>query len=82
MNKVDFVNLVKFHASVMLKGLIRTLHGTFTAGLIAVAIYGFVIISTEAGYEAVCDFIASCATLLVALCNLHMMGRKKRSAKK
>ena len=73
---------VKFHTSIVLRGLARTLYGTFVAGLIAIAVYGFVLIKSEGGYAAVFDFIASCATLILALANAYVLGCKKRGAKK
>ena len=85
MNSVDFrrgLKQVKVHADIMLRGLARTLYGAFTAGLIAFAVYGFILIKSEGGYAAVFDFIASIATLLVALGNAYLLGGKKRGAKK
>ena len=85
MKKVNFKKVlkqVKAHADIMLRGLARTLYGTLVAGLIAVAIYGFVLIKSEGGYAAVFDFIAACATLVVALADAYMLGSKKRGAKK
>lgn len=74
---------VKYHAKIAWKGLYRTLHGAAVAGLIALAVYGFVSVTTETGWTAVCDFIASCATLVVALLNMYLMGvRKKGGAKR
>lgn len=85
MEKVEFAKMmgqVKFHASIMVKGVTRTLYGALVAGLICIAVYGFVQLTSEAGYTAVCDFIASTATLVVAFCNIYVMGGKKRGAKK
>ena len=74
---------VKFHAKIAWRGFYRTLYGAAVAGLIALAIYGFVSVTTETGWTAVCDFIASCATLVVALLNMYLMGgRKKGGAKR
>ena len=85
MSNVNFgkvLKQVKFHAGVVARGLARTLYGTVVAGLIAVAIYGFILIKSEGGYAAVFDFIAACATLVVALANAYVLGSKKRGAKK
>lgn len=85
MKKVNLDKLqkqIEFHAGVLLKGLARTLYGSLIAGLIAFAFYGFVIIKTEGGYAAVFDFVASCATLAVALVNAYALGGKKRGKKK
>ncbi len=72
---------VKFHGSIVLKGFARTIYGALVAGLLGIAIYGFISIRSEAGYIAVFDFIAACATLAVAVCNLYVMGGKKRGKK-
>ena len=72
---------VKFHAKIAWRGFFRTVYGALVAGLIALAIYGFVSVTTETGWTAVCDFIASCATLFVALLNMYVMGCKKKGAK-
>ena len=73
----------KFHAKIARCGFYRTLYGAAVAGLLAMAVYGFVSVATETGWTAVCDFIASCATLVVALLNMYLMGgRKKGGAKR
>lgn len=71
----------EFHARIAWRGFYRTLYGAAVAGLIALAIYGFVSVTSETGWTAVCDFIASCATLVVALLNMYLMGCKKKGAK-
>ena len=68
---------IKFHSGILLKGLVRTVYGALIAGLIGISIYGFVAIEGESGYIAVFDFIAACATLTVAVCNLYVIGGKK-----
>lgn len=73
---------IKFHGSIVLRGFARTVYGALTAGLLGCAVYGFICTKGEAGYVAVIDFVASCATLVVALCNLYVMGMKKRGARK
>ena len=85
MDKVKIHNILanaSFHASILLKGLARTLYGSLIAGLIGVSFYGFVSIANEDGYLAVFDFIASVATIVVAVCNMYCLGLKKRSGKK
>lgn len=72
---------VKFHSKIAWRGFCRTLYGAAVAGLIALAIYGFVSVTNETGWTAVCDFIASCATLVVALANMYWMGCNKKGAK-
>ena len=71
----------KFRAKIAWRGFCRTLYGAAVAGLIALAIYGFVSVTTETGWTAVCDFIASCTTLIVALANMYWVGCNKKGAK-
>lgn len=71
----------KHHANVMIRGFVRTIYGAAVSGLIALAVYGFVSVAKENGWVAVCDFIASCATMVVALANVYIMGNKKKGAK-
>lgn len=85
MKKANFARVmeqVKFHSNILFKGLVRTVYGALVAWLIVIAIYGFIIIQSESGYLAVFDFIASCATLSVALRNMYIMGGKKRGGRK
>lgn len=77
-----FTKQAKFHLGIVLRGLARTLHGAFITGLIAIAIYGFVLIKTEGGYAAVFDFVAALAVLVVALCNVYLLGNKRKGGKK
>ena len=70
----------KFHTKIAWRGFYRTLYGAAVAGLIALAVYGFASVTTETGWTAVCDFIASCATLIVALANMFLMGGRKKGA--
>lgn len=72
---------VKLHTKIAWRGFYRTLYGAAVAGLLAMAVYGFMSVTTETGWTAVCDFIASCATLIVALLNMYVMGCKKKVAK-
>lgn len=86
MNKKDVktvVDRIGHHAGILVKGFVRMAHGAATAGLIALAIYGFAMIPTEGGYIAVCDFIGSIATVCVAFASVYAMGcSRKRGAKK
>ena len=77
-----YIKLAKFHTEIVLRGLARTLHGAFITGLIAFAVYGFVLISKEEGYAAVFDFVAAIAVLVVALCNVYLLGSKRKGGKK
>lgn len=78
----EFMKQAKFHLGIVLRGLARTLHGAFIAGLIAFAIYGFVVIKSESGYVAVFDFVAAIAILVIALCNVYLLGSKRKGGKK
>ena len=72
---------VKLHARIAWRGFYRTLYGALIAGLVALAVYGFVSVTNESGWTAVCDFIASFATLVIALGNMYLIGSRKRVAK-
>ena len=76
------MKMAKCHLEILLRGLARTLHGAFITGLIAIAVYGFVLIKTEDGYAAVFDFVAALAVLVVALCNVYLLGNKRKGGKK
>jgi ABC-type sugar transport system permease subunit len=78
----SFIKHFKFHLGIVLRGLGRTLHGAFITGLIALAVYGFVLIKTEGGYAAVFDFVAAIAVLVIALCNVYLLGNKRKGGKK
>ena len=82
MNVNNILKQVKTHSMTFLRGIGRTLYGAFITGLIATSIYGFLLIGQEDGYAAVFDFIASCAVLVVALCNAYLLGGKRKGGKK
>ena len=70
----------KFHARILCRGFFRTVYGSLIAGLIAMAIYGFVSASKEAGWDAVFDYIVSAVLLIEAIGNMHFMGRMKKGS--
>jgi uncharacterized membrane protein len=72
---------VKYHAKIAWRGFCRTLYGAMIATLMAMAVYGFVALTSETGWVAVWDFVASCATLLVALSNMYFIGTNKKGGK-
>lgn len=72
---------VRFHARIAWLGFCRTLCGAAVAGLIVLATYGFVSVTAETGWTAVCEFIASCATLVVAFANMYLIGGRKKGGK-
>lgn len=86
MKKVNFSNFleaVSFHGNIIIRGIGRAIYGAFITGLIGLAAYGFISIRHEAGYTAVFDFIYAIATLVVAMCNVYLLGvNKKRGGKK
>lgn len=86
MNKFDvrdFFESVAHHAGIFLKGFVRTLYGVAVAGLVGLAVYGFVMVPTEGGYIAVCDFIVSVGTMAIAVMSMYSLGaNKKRGAKR
>ena len=67
-------NTIWYHSKIMLKGLKRTVLGAATAGLIALAAYGFWMIPSEDGYVAVCEFIVATCTVGVAMTSMYAMG--------
>ena len=69
---------VKFHVRIAWRGFCRTVYGAVVAGLLLIAVCRFVSVAGETGWIAVCDFIAACATMVVALANMYLMGRKKK----
>ena len=78
----ESMNTAAFHASILLRGLARTLFGALNACLIAMAVYGFVMTKQEDGYTAVFSFIGACALVMIALANAYLLGCKKRGGRK
>ena len=66
------------HGKILWKGFVRMMYGTVTAGLFAMAAYGLMMIPSEGGYIAVCEFIASVATICVAMSSMYSLGGKRR----
>lgn len=77
--KIAFAK-VKFHARVLWRGFCRTVYGSMLALLIAMAIYGFVSITTKTGWAAVWRFVVACVLLAEGIGNMYFMGRKKTGA--
>ena len=76
-NFISVMQLIGHHGKILWKGFLRMVYGAMTAGLIALAVYGFCMITTESGWAAVCDFIAAVATAVLALACMYIMGGKK-----
>lgn len=72
---------IAYHVKILLRGFVRMVYGAAVAGLIGMAAYGFAAIPSEGGYVAVCDFIASMATLVIALTCMYAFGAKKRNGR-
>lgn len=77
--KIAFAK-VKFHARVLWRGFCRTVYGSLIALLIAMAIYGFVSITSKTGWAAVWRFVVACVLLEEGIGNMYFMGRKKTGA--
>ena len=77
--KMAFAN-VKFHLRIMWRGFCRTVYGAAVAGLIAMAIYGFVSITSKTGWAAVWRFVVACVLLAEGIGNMYFIGRKKTGA--
>ena len=72
----------KFHARILWRGFLRTVYGAMIAGLIAMAIYGFISAQNEAGWEEVFDYIVSVVLLIEAIGNMHFIGRRNNGGTK
>ena len=70
------------HTKILCNGFVRMIHGTAIAGLFGMAGYGLIMIPTEGGYIAVCEFIGSMATICVAVTCMYSLGCKKKKGAK
>lgn len=70
----------KFHARVLWRGFCRTVYGSLIALLIAMAIYGFVSITSKTGWAAVWRFVVACVLLAEGIGNMYFIGCKKTGA--
>ena len=78
LNGKEVLRQICFHGKILLRGMAKTLFGTAVAGIMALAVYGFMTIPSEGGYTAVCEFIAACATLTIGLTSMYFFGCKRR----
>lgn len=77
------IKCIRYHGKILLRGFLRMMYGALTAGLFALAIGGFIMITTESGWVAVSEFIASICTAFVAVINMYAQGGGvKKGAKK
>ena len=65
---------IKHHGKILFKGFTRMMYGALTAGLFAIAIYGFIMIPSEGGYIAVSDFVLATATMIVGFNSMYHQG--------
>lgn len=71
------------YAAILAKGFARMLFGTLTAGLFALAAYGFAMITRESGWTVVGEFVVSVSTVIIAvMCMFTMGGGVKKGAKR
>ena len=72
------IGRVVYHSKILLRGLAKTLYGTMVAGLVGLSVYGFVMIPTEGGYTAVCEFVVASLTLGMAVGAMYAFGGRRR----
>lgn len=72
------IGRVVYHSKILLRGLAKTLYGTMVAGLVGLSVYGFVMIPTEGGYTAVCEFVVASLTLGMAVGAMYAFGGRCR----
>ena len=69
---------IAYHGKIILHGFAKVVYSTGVAGLIGLAVYGFAAIPSEGGYVAVCEFIASVVTMVLALTFMYAIGGSKK----
>lgn len=70
------------HIKILFRGLCKAIYGAAFSGLIVVSVYVFVSVSNETGWYAVFDFIAACATFVVAVSGVYLFGLTKKKGGK
>lgn len=80
-NFVIAARAICYHGKIALKGFVRMIFGAGTACLLALAVYGLVMVSSESGWAAVCDFVASVATAVVGLACMYIQGGRCKRTK-
>ena len=76
----DVWNTFKHYSITLCKGLYRSFCGTFTTALLALAVYGFVMVSTEGGWVAVAYFVISVTVLFLFGVCVYYMGKGGKNA--
>lgn len=64
------------------RGFLRMMVGVAVAGVLSLAVYGFVSIPEVGGYVAVLDFLMTAAALIAALFGMFAMGSKSKKGGK
>lgn len=82
MNTRKVMKIGWFHIRTFLKGFVRTLDSALVIGAAAGSIYGFTLVTSETGYTAVVEFVASCVLLVIALVGIYASGQQGRCYKK
>ena len=72
------IGRVAYHGKILLRGLAKTIYGTAVAGLFGLSVYGFVMIPSEGGYTAVCEFVVASLTLGMAVGAMYVFGGRRR----
>ncbi len=69
--------VIAYHSKILLRGFSKMLYGAAMAAVMALTVDGFMEVSSEGGYVAVCDFIFAVALAIISLCGLYWFGCKK-----
>lgn len=72
---------VRYHSVVMMRGMAKMLYGTVASGFLGLAVYGFLAVSRESGWTAVCDFIAASLIMIMALTGVYVFGCRGKRGK-
>jgi hypothetical protein len=84
MTKVNTKELMAFigrHARILVAGLRRMVCGGLTVLLFITAIYGFINIPHGNGLSTIFAFVASFATLNLAIASMYVLGEPRRVRK-
>ena len=68
-------NTFKRYSITLCKGLYRSFCGTLTTALLALAVYWFIMVSTEGGWAAVAYFVISVTALALFGVCVYGMGK-------
>ena len=66
---------------ILLRGISRTMFGAIIATLFTVSVYEFATVNGADAYVAAADVISTLCTLVMAICGVYAMGRKKWAKK-